>query len=108
MIDVHLPTTDGREIILTRYTEPEPDLRLLLDRMKLGLAGSAAPQNRRRRAAAQPRPVVKTSQVKVLISLVRTTKIGPIREVGLTVAGNYAFATRGFGWSRQDNMRRLQ
>src|SRR6266511_2886829 len=24
MIDVHLPTTDGREVILTRYTQPEP------------------------------------------------------------------------------------
>src|SRR5215472_504862 len=24
MIDVHLPTTDGRELVLTRYTEPEP------------------------------------------------------------------------------------
>src|SRR3984885_8471272 len=28
MIDVHLPTTDGREIVLTRYTQPEPDLQL--------------------------------------------------------------------------------
>ena len=25
MIDVHLPTTDGREL-LTRYTQPEPEL----------------------------------------------------------------------------------
>ena len=32
MIDVHLPTTDGREIVLTRYTQPEPELRLLIDR----------------------------------------------------------------------------
>ena len=24
MIDVHLPTTDGRELVLTRYTEPDP------------------------------------------------------------------------------------
>jgi transposase len=31
MIDLHLPTTDGREIILSRYTEPEPELRLLID-----------------------------------------------------------------------------
>jgi hypothetical protein len=30
MIDVHLPTTDGRELVLTRYTEPEPELSLLL------------------------------------------------------------------------------
>jgi hypothetical protein len=26
MIDVHLPTTDGRELLLTRYTQPEPGL----------------------------------------------------------------------------------
>jgi hypothetical protein len=30
MIDVELPTTDGRTVILSRYTEPEPDQRLLL------------------------------------------------------------------------------
>jgi hypothetical protein len=28
MIDVHLPTADGRELVLTRYTEPEPELKL--------------------------------------------------------------------------------
>jgi hypothetical protein len=30
MIDVRLPTTDGRELVLTPYTEPEPELSLLL------------------------------------------------------------------------------
>jgi len=44
MIDVHLPTTDGREIILTRYTEPEPELRLLVDRMKLALPPQPPPK----------------------------------------------------------------
>ena len=37
MIDVHLPTTDGRELVLTRYTEPEPELSLLLKKLKLEL-----------------------------------------------------------------------
>lgn len=37
MIDVHLPTTDGREILLTRYTHPDPELQLLIDRLKLRL-----------------------------------------------------------------------
>ncbi|PYK57917.1 MAG: hypothetical protein DME21_16510, partial [Verrucomicrobia bacterium] len=27
MIDVHLPTTDDREVILSRYTQPERDLK---------------------------------------------------------------------------------
>ena len=40
MIDVHLPTTDGREILLTRYTHPEPELQLLIDRLKLRLPQS--------------------------------------------------------------------
>jgi hypothetical protein len=44
MIDVHLPTTDGREIVLTRFTGPEPDLRLLLDRMKLQLPAQPPPR----------------------------------------------------------------
>ena len=44
MIDVHLPTTDGREIVLTRFTEPEPDLRLLLDRMRLQLPAQPPPK----------------------------------------------------------------
>ena len=29
MIDLHIPTSDGRELLLTRYTEPEPELALL-------------------------------------------------------------------------------
>jgi hypothetical protein len=30
---VHLPTTDRRELLLTRYTEPEPELSLLLEKL---------------------------------------------------------------------------
>jgi hypothetical protein len=37
MIDVHVPTTDGRELLLTRYTEPDAELRLLFDKLKLAL-----------------------------------------------------------------------
>jgi len=33
MIDVHLPTTDGRNLILPRYTQPEKDLQLLLHQL---------------------------------------------------------------------------
>ena len=55
MIDVHLPTTDGREIILTRYTEPERDLRLLVDRMNLALPAQPPPKIA---AAALPPPQV--------------------------------------------------
>ena len=44
MIDLHLPTTDGRELMLTRYTEPEPELRLLLDKLKLSLPAQPPPK----------------------------------------------------------------
>lgn len=44
MIDVHLPTTDGRELILTRYTQPEPELELLLDKLKLQLPAQSPPK----------------------------------------------------------------
>jgi hypothetical protein len=44
MIDVHLPTTDGREIRLTRYTHPEPELQLLIDQLKLRLPPQPPPR----------------------------------------------------------------
>ena len=44
MIDVHLPTTDGRELTLTRYTEPEPELKLLLEKLKLELPAQPPPK----------------------------------------------------------------
>ena len=44
MIDVHLPTTDGRKIILTRTTQPEPELKLLLDKLKLQLPPQPPPK----------------------------------------------------------------
>ena len=44
MIGVHLPTADGRELILTRHTEPEPPPRLLLDRLGLRFPAQPAPR----------------------------------------------------------------
>ena len=51
MVDVHIPTTDGRELTLTRYTQPEPELKLLLERLKLELP-------------AQPPPKITAAQAK--------------------------------------------
>ena len=44
MIDVHLPTTDGRHVILPRYTHPEKELQVLLDQMKLTLPDQPPPR----------------------------------------------------------------
>jgi len=52
MIDVEIPTTDGRTIQLTRYTEPPKELKLLLERLHLKLP-------------AQPPPKITANQAEV-------------------------------------------
>ncbi len=44
MLDVKFPTTDGRALILSRYTEPETDHRLLLEQLKLTLPPQPPPR----------------------------------------------------------------
>jgi transposase len=44
MIDVHLPTTDGRHVILPRYTQPEKELQVLLHQLKLTLPEQPPPR----------------------------------------------------------------
>jgi transposase len=44
MIDVYLPTSDGRTIILSRYTQPETELQLLLSQLKLQLPDQPPPR----------------------------------------------------------------
>jgi hypothetical protein len=80
MIDVHLPTTDGRELLLSRYTEPE--LTQLLQKLKLELPAQPPPKSplrprRRGRCSADLRgstPVISDTQV------LKSARIG---EVGL-------------------------
>ncbi|MGH7179265.1 MAG: IS1634 family transposase [Tepidisphaeraceae bacterium] len=52
MIDVHIPTTDARELTLTRYTQPEAELRLLLEKLKLTLPPQPPPKITPAQAAA--------------------------------------------------------
>jgi len=44
MLDVHFPTTDARELIFTRYTEPETDQQLLLAKLGWTLPPQAPPK----------------------------------------------------------------
>jgi transposase len=44
MVDVRIPTTDGREVLLTRYTQPEQELELLLQQLKLSLPAQPPPK----------------------------------------------------------------
>jgi len=46
MIDVHLPTTDDREVILSRYTQPEKDQEMLLHALKMQLPEQPPPKIR--------------------------------------------------------------
>jgi hypothetical protein len=39
-----LPTTDGRELTLSRYTQPEPEHRMLLDQLRLSLPSQPPPK----------------------------------------------------------------
>ena len=56
MIDLHVPTTDGRELVFTRYTEPEPELALLIDKLKFVLP-------------TQPEPKISSAQLAAPSSL---------------------------------------
>ena len=44
MVDVHLPTTDGRHLVLPWHTQPTPDHRLLLRQLDLRLPEQPAPR----------------------------------------------------------------
>jgi hypothetical protein len=53
-LDVWLPTTDGRFLVMPRYTEPEADLALLLHQLKLVLPQQPLPRLVAAPAAATP------------------------------------------------------
>jgi hypothetical protein len=44
MLDVHFPTTDGRTLILSRYTHPETDQKVLLEQLNLTLPAQPPPR----------------------------------------------------------------
>ena len=50
LLDVHFPTTDGRELIFTRHTEPDPDQQLLLTQLGWTLPGQPPPRITAKRA----------------------------------------------------------
>ena len=54
MLDVHFPTTDGRTLILSRYTHPEPDHKILLEQLNLTAAGPTATAHQFSRKAFKP------------------------------------------------------
>ena len=53
MLDVCLPTTDGRWLIMPRYTQPEPDQGLMLHQLNLSLPSQPPPRIKAQEEAAQ-------------------------------------------------------
>ena len=44
MLDIHFPTTDGRILILSRYTQPQADQKILLHQLALNLPPQPPPR----------------------------------------------------------------
>jgi transposase len=53
MLDVCLPTTDGRWLIMPRYTQPEPDQSLMLHQLNLTLPSQPPPRIKAPQKAAE-------------------------------------------------------
>jgi transposase len=61
LIDAWIPTVDGRWLVLPRYTQPEKDLQLLLDKLRLKLPKQPEP-----RITAAQTPQTQTAASAVL------------------------------------------
>ena len=44
MLDVHMPTTDGRELRMSRHTQPLPEHRMILEKLNLKLPAQPKPK----------------------------------------------------------------
>ncbi|MXX90539.1 MAG: hypothetical protein F4213_02100 [Boseongicola sp. SB0677_bin_26] len=44
MVDVHLPTADGRRLVLPRYTQPRKEHELFLHQLGMTLPAQGAPR----------------------------------------------------------------
>jgi len=47
MLDVHVPLADGRELVMPRYTQPEAEHRLALEKLGWDLPPQPPPRIRR-------------------------------------------------------------
>jgi transposase len=57
MLDVHFPTTDGRTLILSRYTEPNAEHKILIHQLKLTLPPQPPPKIRADSALLAKQPI---------------------------------------------------
>ena len=59
LLDVHVPLADGRELVMPRYTQPEPDQQLVLEKLGWQLPPQPPPRIRRVQVLA-PTPTHET------------------------------------------------
>jgi hypothetical protein len=55
MLDVHVPLADGRELVMPRYTQPEADQRLVLEKLGWNLPPQPPPRIRRSQVPKRPK-----------------------------------------------------
>jgi hypothetical protein len=55
MLDVHVPLADGRELIMPRYTQPEAEQRLVLEKLGWDLPPQPPPRIRRAQLPSPPK-----------------------------------------------------
>jgi transposase len=53
MLDVHFPTTDGRELVFRRYTQPEKDHKMILAQLRWELPPQSPPRISQKRQLLQ-------------------------------------------------------
>ena len=57
MLDVHFPTTDRRTLIMSRYSEPNTDQKLLINQLSLTLPPQPPPRITATGHLVRPEPV---------------------------------------------------
>ncbi len=55
MLEVHVPLADGRELVMPRYTQPEAEHRLVLEKLRWNLPPQPPPRIRRSQAPSPPK-----------------------------------------------------
>ncbi|HKI70523.1 MAG TPA: IS1634 family transposase [Verrucomicrobiae bacterium] len=60
MLDVHVPLADGRELVMARYTQPEAEHRLVLEKLGWALPPQPPPRIRRAQVCVSASPETKS------------------------------------------------
>jgi hypothetical protein len=56
LVDVHIPTTDGRELVVPWYTEPEAQQEMILEKLTVKLPKQPPPRIRSGGVIMPPAP----------------------------------------------------